>query len=108
MRSTRLLATVLASLFILSPAGSRAADSADCTGVVLDENGVPIGAAQIKLEHGSGKTYGAETDGAGRFTLRNLSAGDYKVEVRKQGFFLLSGKALPLHAGPERRKKPCL
>jgi len=100
MRSTRLLATVLASLFILSPAGSRAADSADCTGVVLDENGVPIGAAQIKLEHGSGKTYGAETDGAGRFTLRNLSAGDYKVEVRKQGFFLLSGEVLTLRAGP--------
>jgi hypothetical protein len=100
MRSSRLLATVLASLCILSPAGSRAADSADCTGVVLDENGVPVGAAQIKLEHGSGKTYGAETDSAGRFTLRNLFAGDYKVEVRKQGFFLLSGKALTLHAGP--------
>jgi len=66
----------------------------------LDENGVPIGAAQIKLEHGSGKTYGAETDGAGRFTLRNLSAGDYKVEVRKQGFFLLSGEVLTLRAGP--------
>jgi len=66
----------------------------------MDENGVPVGAAQIKFEHGSGKSYGTETDGAGRFALRNLSAGDYKVEVRKQGFFLLTGKALTLHTGP--------
>ncbi len=66
----------------------------------MDENGVPVGAAQIRLEDGSGKAYEAETDSAGRFTIRNLSAESYKVEVRKQGFFLLSGKELALHAGP--------
>ncbi len=100
MRSTCFLATVLTSLCILSPARTGAADSAECTGVVSDENGVPVGAAQIKLQNGGGKTYEAETDAAGRFALHNLSAGDYKVGVRKQGFFLLSGKALTLHAGP--------
>lgn len=99
MALTRLITTVLALLGILACAQIRAADSADCTGVVMDENGVPIGAAQIKLEHVTGQTYGAETDGAGRFTLRNLLAGDYRAEVRKQGFFLLSGKPLTLHAG---------
>jgi len=78
----------------------QAADSAGCAGVVVDENGVPLGGVQLKLEHSSGKTYGAETDGAGRFTLRDLSAGDYKVEVRKQGFFLLTDRALTLRAGP--------
>src|SRR5216684_1048527 len=100
MRSAHLLAAALASLNILASAGMQAADSAGCAGVVVDENGVPLGGVQLKLEHSSGKTYGAETDGAGRFTLRDLSAGDYKVEVRKQGFFLLSGEVLTLRAGP--------
>ncbi len=99
MALTRLIAAVLALLTILACGQIRAADSADCTGVVMDENGVPIGAAKIKLEHITGQTYGAETDGAGRFTLRNLLAGDYRAEVHKQGFFLLSGKALTLRAG---------
>src|SRR5260370_7362352 len=101
MRSAHLLAAALGALNILASAGIQAADSAECAGVVMHDNGVPVGAAQIKIEQGSGKTYSTETDGAGRFALRNLSAGDYKVEVRKQGFFLLTGKALTLRAGPK-------
>src|SRR5258708_12889378 len=100
MRSAHLLAAALASLNILASAGMQAADSAGCAGVVVDENGVPLGGVQLKLEHSSGKTYGAETDGAGRFTLRDLSAGDYKVEVRNQGFFLLTDRALTPPPGP--------
>jgi Carboxypeptidase regulatory-like domain len=100
MRSAYLLAAGLAFLTIFAFAGIRAADSAECRGAVVDENGVPVGAAQIRLSDGSGKVYEAETDGAGRFTVRNLSVGNYSVEVRKQGFFLLSGKELTLHAGP--------
>jgi len=101
MISRRLVATVFAALGILAPATLRAADFADCSGVVLDENDVPVSAAQIKLEPigGKGGAYSAETDGAGRFTLRNLPAGDYQAEVRKAGFFLLSGRALNLHSG---------
>jgi carboxypeptidase family protein len=78
---------------------SRAAESTDCTGVVVDENGVPISAAQIKLESGSGEVRKTETDRAGRFALRNIPAGDYKVEVRKEGFFLLTGQPVTLHTG---------
>ncbi len=79
---------------------TRAADLAGCTGLVLDENGVPVGAAQLKLEDSAGHIYRTETDGAGRFTLRNLSPGDYKLEVRKEGFFVIAGRALTLQAGP--------
>jgi hypothetical protein len=100
MRPVYLLAAALASLLILASARIQAADSAELTGVVLDENGAPVGAVQIKFEPGSGKTYQAETDGRGRFLLADLPAGDYKVEVRKQGFFLLSGKVLTVRAGP--------
>src|SRR5215472_13893347 len=78
---------------------TRAADSADCAGIVLDENGVPIVAAQLKLEDTAGHAFRADTDGAGRFALRGLPPGDYKVEVSKKGFFVLAGQAFALHAG---------
>ena len=76
-----------------------AADSADCTGLVVDENGAPVATSQIKLEHSSGQAYRTETDGAGRFSLRNLLTGGYRAEVRKQGFFVLSNRAVSLHLG---------
>src|SRR5216683_3001265 len=99
MRFIRTLVLVLASISSLLSARILAAAAAQCTGVVLDENGVPVNAAQIKLEDTSGRAYRTETDGAGRFTIRDLPAGDYKVEVRKERFFLLSG-TLSLAAGP--------
>ncbi len=99
MASTRLFAVVLVSISLLASAEIQAADSADCAGAVVDENSVPVGAAQVKFENSPGKVYRTETDGAGRFILQNLPAGDYKVEVRKEGFFLLSGQSFPLHAG---------
>jgi len=77
----------------------RAADSADCLGVVLDENGVPIAAAQVKFEDAAGRSYRAETDATGRFAFHTLSSGDYKAEVRKEGFFVLAGQAVSLHPG---------
>src|SRR5258708_20593955 len=76
------------------------ADSAECTGVVADENGVPLAAAKIMLQSSTGQTFRTETDGAGRFTLREIPAGDYKVEARKEGFFVLAGESLNLRPGP--------
>src|SRR6266404_4286618 len=97
MVSARLLAVVLATLSILASARVHAAD---CAGVVLDENGVPIAATKIALQSSGGQTFRAETDGAGRFLLRNIPVGDYEVEARKEGFFVLSGQTVALHAGP--------
>src|SRR5258708_38412922 len=88
MVSIRLLAIVLASLSILVPARVHAAD---CAGVVLDENGVPIAATKITLQSSGGETFRAETPGAGRVLPRNVPVGDYKGEERKEGFFELSG-----------------
>src|SRR5260370_14532 len=87
--------------FISLPAGveRQAVDSADCAGAVVDENSVPVAAAQVKFENSTGNVYRTETDGAGRFILQNLLAGNYKIEVRKEGFFLLSGQTFSLHAG---------
>src|SRR5580704_4573633 len=100
MGIARLLTSALLSLGILASQPTRAADLATCTGLVLDENGVPVAAAQLKLEDNTTRLYRTETDGAGRFTLRNLPAGDFKLEVRKQGFFVIANRAVALQPGP--------
>src|SRR5437879_2741047 len=92
MRSAACLAALFLCLASVSGAHMRAADLADCAGVVVDENGVPIVAAKITLQNSSGPNYHAETDGAGRFLVQNIPAGDYKVEVRKEGFFVLANE----------------
>src|SRR5579859_203959 len=80
-------------------AAARAADTADCVGVIVDENGVPLASAQITLQNSDGRNFKTETDGAGRFTLHNLASGEYKVEARKEGFFVLTGQSITLRTG---------
>src|SRR6266436_4899855 len=99
MGSTRLFAVVWVSISLLAPTEMQAAAPADCGGAVVDENSVPVEAAQVRFENSAGKVYRTETDAAGRFVLQNLPAGDYKVEIRKEGFFLLSGQSFSLHDG---------
>jgi Carboxypeptidase regulatory-like domain len=100
MLFARLFTAALLSAIVVAATPARAADSATCSGLVLDENAVPVSAAQLKLEDSSSHIYRAESDGAGRFTLKNLPAGDYKLEVRKEGFFLIANRALTLQPGP--------
>src|SRR6266436_2087369 len=107
MRSGACLAALFLSLASLFAAQVRAGDLADCAGIVVDENGVPIAAAKITLQsagdqgaaQNSGRNVHAETDGAGRFLLHNIPPGDYKVEARKEGFFVLANESLNLRAG---------
>ena len=91
MRFAWLLAGTLILQASIAAQQAPTADSADCSGIVLDENGVPVVAAQVKLEDSAGNAYRTETDLAGRFAIHTLLSGDYKVEVRKKGFFVLSG-----------------
>src|ERR1700675_207590 len=99
MRSAARLAALFLFLASFSAAQVRAADLADCAGVIVDENSVPIAAAKIVLQSSTGPSFGTETDGAGRFLLRNIPAGDYTVEARKEGFFVLANESLNLRAG---------
>src|ERR1700758_275962 len=100
MRRAARIVALLALLCGFPATKSSAADVSDCAGIVVDENGVPLAAAKITLQSSSGQNYRAETDGAGRFMLRNLPGGDYKIEARKEGFFVLTGQTLTLHRGP--------
>ena len=99
MRATRLFVSLMVCHFLFACAEIRAAESADCIGLVVDENSVPVLAAQVKLEDAAGHSYRTETDAAGRFAFYGLLSGDYKAEVRKRGFFVLAGQAVTLHAG---------
>jgi hypothetical protein len=99
MRSAARLAALFALLCGISASRISSADSAECAGVIVDENAVPIPAAKITLQSGSGQSFRAETDGAGRFLLRNIPAGDYTVEARKEGFFVLANEPLNLRPG---------
>lgn len=94
-------AAFLAWLAVCALAVTRidAQGTAECAGVVVDEDGVPITAAKITLQIQNGKAFRAETDGAGRFVLHDLPPGDYQVETRKEGFFVLAGEVLTLHDG---------
>jgi hypothetical protein len=84
---------------VLAARAARSADTAECHGFVLDENAVPVASAQLTLTRPNELPHRVETDGAGRFALRNLSPGEYQAEVRKEGFFVLSGTALSLQPG---------
>src|SRR5215472_3110550 len=99
MRLALPLAVILLLHGIFAAERARTADSADSSGIVLDENGVPVAAAEVSLEDSAGNAHRTETDLAGRFAIHNLSSGDCKAEVRKKGFFVLSGQTVSLHAG---------
>src|SRR5438445_13865303 len=99
MVSTHLLAAVLASLSILASARVHGADSADCAGVVLDENGVPIAATKITLQIGDGQTFRVETEDAGRVLLNTVSIGESPVAACKEAFFVLWGWTFTVRVG---------
>ena len=97
----RFVSSACAALVLLGVVAAAicAADSADLAGTATDENGVPIARAQVRLESSAGQIFRGESNGAGRFAFRNLAPGDYKLDIRKEGFFVLAGKALTLHSG---------
>jgi outer membrane receptor protein involved in Fe transport len=55
---------------------------------VLDENGVPVPAAQLTLVRADTQTVvRGETDTKGRLELSELTAGMYRLKIEKQGFY---------------------
>jgi hypothetical protein len=76
--------------------GGAAAADAPLTlqGRVLDENGLPVAGVQVKLEGLARGTFSALTDDAGYFSVSNLAAGAYTVEMEKVDFFVLRGQTI--------------
>lgn len=99
MRCVAALAAILIFPGVFAMRELRAAEPADCRGAIVDENAVPVAAAEVTLTRLNEPAHRVETDNAGRFAFHNLVAGEYQAEVRKEGFFLLTGKALTLQPG---------
>jgi outer membrane receptor protein involved in Fe transport len=56
--------------------------------IVLDENGVPVPAAQLTLVRADTQTVmRGETDTKGRCGFTELKAGIYRIKIEKQGFY---------------------
>jgi hypothetical protein len=76
----------------------------DLHGSVTDENGVPVGGAEITLQavEGQGQATLSLTtvsDKLGHFSMENLAPGEYRITVRKTGFFVLADQAVMVQAG---------
>ena len=68
-------------------------------GRVLDENRLPVGNVQVKLEGSSKTVFSAITDDDGYFSIPNLAPGSYTLTMVKVGFFVLAGQTLQLAPG---------
>jgi len=92
------LIAALATLLLVAGVCVAADTPITLHGRVEDENGLPVGGAQVKLEVAGGQTFLGTTDDAGSFTIENLAAGEYTAHISKPGFFILEGQKFELAA----------
>src|SRR5262245_25634035 len=79
--SSVIAAALVALSFTASPAAA-----ASITGTVRGPDGAPVRAAFVQARHGKLKmTVSVLTDGAGRYAVENLPAGEYRLSVRLTG-----------------------
>jgi Carboxypeptidase regulatory-like domain len=96
VRRLRIIVAGLATFAMLA-SGLWAADvRLEMKGRVVDEVGLPVGEAQVKLELAGGQVCSTKTDEAGYFSLKNLPPGQYKARIEKAGFFLLDNQPVEL------------
>jgi hypothetical protein len=91
-----LLAVVLAC----SPFTARAQElSATLTGTVTDSTGavIPHAALTVTLNGVAGAGRTVQTDGAGNYTVTNLTAGTYSITVTAEGFQTFKGNNIVLN-----------
>jgi hypothetical protein len=102
-RRIRLLSCgALAALVVLAlwaPA-LQAQSTATFQGTVLDPQGAAVGGAKVTVRNlATGLERTAETDSSGNFSIPALPAGNYKVEIRRDGFRTLSIASYTLAVG---------
>ncbi|MFI5098628.1 MAG: carboxypeptidase regulatory-like domain-containing protein, partial [Candidatus Acidiferrales bacterium] len=98
MKRPRILIAGLATLLLVAGACVAADTPITLHGRVVDEDGLPVGGAQVKLEMTGGESFIGTTDDAGAFTIENLAAGEYTAHIAKPGFFVLEGQKFELAA----------
>ncbi len=96
MKRLRLVAAAWLAFLLLAGAGIAANTPLVLKGRVIDENGLPVGGAQVKLEQAGGQTFLATSDDSGYFSIPDLSPGEYNTRIEKVGFFLLADQKIQL------------
>jgi hypothetical protein len=89
---------LLATALWISAGFTAQAANPELTGSVKDENDVPVGSARVTVRPAapaSGGPWQTETDPTGAFSLVLPEAGDYLVNVERQGYYEL--KENPFH-----------
>jgi hypothetical protein len=94
----RFLAAVLLTLVLIARVSNAANTSVGLNARVIDEDGLPVGDARVKLEAAGGQTFSVVSDDAGYFSFTNLSPGEYVVRIEKQGYFILADQKIQLGA----------
>ena len=89
---------VVAVLCFIASAALAAGPRLELKGRVVDENGLPVGGAQVKLEQAGGQFFLATSDDSGYFLLTNVAPGEYTARIEKPGFFLLANQKVELKA----------
>lgn len=80
-------ATILFSLFALSPLTAFAQFTSDVQGIVQDPSGAAVAKAQLKLVNSNtGDANAAQTDTAGNYRFVSLAPGSYKLTIEATGF----------------------
>ena len=94
---------VLVVLALLLAGGVSIATDAplDLKGRVSDENGLPVGGAQVKLEGSGGQSFSTITDDAGFFSFPAVPPGQYTARIEKKEFFVLANQEIQVAAGAQ-------
>ena len=89
-------------LTLLTPLGAFAQATAAISGVVSDQSGAVIPAAQVTIANlGTGQTRTLSTNEAGRYHAPELSPGDYRVSATAPGFRAVDRSGITLTVGSE-------
>ena len=75
------------------------------TGLITDPGGaVVVGADAVLTDVDKGYTYTSVSDGQGRYIIRDLAPGNYKLKVKKEGFeaFSLTGVLIEVNENTSR------
>jgi hypothetical protein len=81
-----------------TPAQTANGSNLQLRGRVLDEVGLPVSGAQVKLVAAGGLPFYALTDDSGYFSVAKLAAGEFTVRIEKPGYFVLQNQKVQLAA----------
>ena len=84
-------------LIVLTFAMAQGQSGATINGRVTDQRNANVFGAEVRLISRTGGIASTTTDGNGKFEFKNISAGDYILEVKASGF---SSTAMPLTVAP--------